>query len=236
MSRRCWGVIPAAGLGSRMGGGQPKQYLLLAGATVIEHSLAALLAQPRLAGVAVALHPQDQRAAHLRCFEDSRVITAVGGAERSDSVAAALEALAPTADPEDWVLVHDAARPCVDQRDIERLLERVLADGVGGILAEPLVDTVKRAGSDGRVLETLDRTSLWRAQTPQMFRMGELRDALDAAAAEGVRITDEASAMERAGLPVQLIPGSRRNLKITVPADLSLAEWYLAHPRSEVIA
>jgi 2-C-methyl-D-erythritol 4-phosphate cytidylyltransferase len=229
-------VIPAAGLGSRMGGGPPKQYLALAGATVLEHSLGALLAQRRLAGVAVALHPQDRQAAQLTCFADSRVITVVGGAERSDSVAAALEALSQAADPGDWVLVHDAARPCVEQRDIERLLDRVIADGIGGILAEPLVDTVKRADAGGRVLETLDRSCLWRAQTPQMFRLGELRDALRKAAAEGARVTDEASAMERAGLPVQLVAGSRRNLKITVPADLSLAAWYMAHPDSEAIA
>ncbi len=230
MSDTCWGLIPAAGIGSRMASDVPKQYRMLAGATLLEHSLGALLRCPDIAAVVVALHPEDDRAPHLGCFEDPRVHRAIGGAERSDSVAAALEVVGSLGKAGDWVLVHDAARPCVTREDIERLLTRVRDSGIGGILAEPVVDTVKRADAAGRVEATLDRTGLWRAQTPQMFRVGELRAALPSASERGQAVTDEASAMELAGLPVQLVQGSPRNLKVTVPADLSLADWYLQHP------
>jgi 2-C-methyl-D-erythritol 4-phosphate cytidylyltransferase len=124
--------------------------------------------------------------------------------------------------------VHDAARPCLRLADLERLIAEVLAGGVGGILAEPIVDTVKLAGDDGLVARTLDRNRLWRAQTPQMFRLGELRNALATANSRGVTVTDEASAMEMAGHPVRLVAGSPGNLKVTVPDDLRLAGWYLA--------
>lgn len=224
---RCWGVLPAAGVGARMGGDTPKQYLEVAGTTIVEYSLRALLASEQLSGVVVALHPEDRRASELTVFSDPRVQRVTGGAERSDSVLAALDMLAQRAAPDDWVLVHDAARPCLQVGDIARLIERVTATGTGGILAEPIVDTVKQADEDALVLRTLDRNSLWRAQTPQMFRLGELRGALARAASEGLPLTDEASAMEQAGYPVQLVPGSARNLKITVPADLPLAAWYL---------
>ena len=154
--------------------------------------------------------------------------TTTGGAERSDSVLAALVALGPLAQDRDWVLVHDAARPCLPRAEREALIDAAIAYGVGAILAEPVVDTVKLSDARGRVLKTLDRDSLWRAQTPQMFPLGELRAALKAARDEGLAVTDEASAMELAGLPVQLVKGSSRNLKVTVPADLDLAAWYLS--------
>ncbi|MEE4144317.1 MAG: 2-C-methyl-D-erythritol 4-phosphate cytidylyltransferase [Halieaceae bacterium] len=224
---RCWGVLPAAGVGSRMGADLPKQYLQLAGATVVEHSLNALLASPRLAGVVVALHPDDRRAARLPVFGDERVQRVAGGAQRSDSVQAALAALLAQGEPGDWVLVHDAARPCLPADDLERLIDRVTTSGVGGLLATAIVDTVKQATEAGLVARTLDRTLLWRAQTPQMFRLGELHAALDSARGQGLVITDEASAMELAGHPVQLVPGSARNLKVTLPEDLQLAAWYL---------
>ena len=224
----CWGVLPAAGTGSRMDAGLPKQYLEVAGATIVEHSMRALLACDRLAGLVVALHARDTRAAGLPVFSDARVRCVVGGAERCDSVRAALSALLAQADPRDWVLVHDAARPCLRGDDLARLIDRVSASGTGGILAEPVVDTVKQAGDDGLVLRTLDRTHLWRAQTPQMFRLGELHGALAGAARQGLGVTDEASAMEFAGYPVQLVPGSARNLKVTLPDDLRLAGWYLS--------
>lgn len=208
--------------------GQPKQYLQVAGATIIEHSMRALLACDQLAGLIVALHALDTRAAGLPVFSDARVQCVVGGAERSDSVQAALSVLLAQADSGDWVLVHDAARPCLQGGDLARLIERVTASGTGGILAEPVVDTVKQAGDDGLVLRTLDRAHLWRAQTPQMFRLGELHEALAQAARQGLAITDEASAMELAGYPVQLVPGSARNLKVTLPDDLRLAGWYLS--------
>ena len=225
---RCWAVVPAAGVGSRMGGGLPKQYLQLAGCSVLEHSLLALLSCQRLAAVVVALHPQDDRAARLPVLSDPRVQRVSGGAERSDSVQAGLTALAARAAPDDWVLVHDAARPCLQGQDIALLIDRVTATGTGGLLAEAIVDTVKEAGADALVERTLDRGRLWRAQTPQMFRLGQLRQALERADREGLAITDEASAMELAGYPVQLVPGPARNLKVTRPADLRLAAWYLS--------
>ena len=227
MSSTCWAILPAAGIGSRMGGDLPKQYIEVAGATIFEHSLRALLACGQLAAVVVALHPEDVRAANLAVLDDARVQSVVGGASRSDSVLAGLDALAQQAAPADWVLVHDAARPCLQLEDSLRLIARVTDTGIGGILAEPVIDTVKRAGADGLVAATLDRKALWRAQTPQMFRLGELREALGQAAEQGLAVTDEASAMEMAGYPVQLVRGSSRNLKVTVPADLQLAAWYL---------
>jgi 2-C-methyl-D-erythritol 4-phosphate cytidylyltransferase len=214
-----------------MGAETPKQYLEVAGSTLIEHSLRALLRCPQVAGVVVALHADDNVAATLPVFGESRVRTVTGAAHRSGSVLAGLDDLASRADVRDWVLVHDAARPCLWQEDLERLLAAVLRNGTGGILAEPIRDTVKQSGAeDGRV-HTLDRSQLWRAQTPQMFRIGELRRALREAGEQGREVTDEASAMELAGFPVQLVAGSASNLKVTVPEDLALAGWYLSRAR-----
>ena len=224
---RCWAVLPAAGTGSRMGEELPKQYLEVAGATLLEHSLRALLRCEQLAGVVVALHPEDSRAAGLPVFQDPRVHSVTGAEQRSGSVLAGLDSPMSLAAPMDWALVHDAARPCLQLEDIQRLIAAVMTGGTGGILAEPITDTVKQASDESRVLRTLDRTTLWRAQTPQMFRLDELRLALAQAQEQGLAVTDEASAMEMAGYPVQLIAGSAGNLKVTVPADLSLAAWYL---------
>ena len=226
-SERCWGVIPAAGISRRMASTLPKQYLPLQGLTVLEHSLKALLECQSIEAVMVALHPDDDRPATMECFAQSRVMQVIGGETRSDSVRAALRALAGVAELGDWVLVHDAARPCVAATEIVNLHGRVSTSGVGGILAEPIVDTVKQATEEARVLRTLDRTVLWRAQTPQMFRLGELQNALEDALVAGAVVTDEASAMELAGHPVQLVAGSSRNLKITLPEDLQLAAFYL---------
>ena len=225
---KCWAVLPAAGIGSRMGGETPKQYLELKGCTLIEPSLAVLLRCDRIEGVVVALHAEDTVAASLPVFRESRLRTVTGAAERSGSVLAGLDALASTADPRDWVLVHDAARPCLHPNDLSRLMDSVIRAAAGGILAEPIRDTVKQANVDSLVERTLDRTTLWRAQTPQMFRLGELRRALREARDEGRPVTDEASAMELAGYPVQLVAGSASNLKVTVPEDLALAGWYLS--------
>jgi 2-C-methyl-D-erythritol 4-phosphate cytidylyltransferase len=230
---RCWAVLPAAGTGSRMSGDLPKQYMQVAGATLLEHSLRALLDCGQLTGVVVALHAKDSRAAALPIFQDPRVQTVTGAEQRSGSVLAALDALIDRATPQDWVLVHDAARPCLQSGDIVKLMETVTASGTGGILAEPIVDTVKEGSHDALVVRTLDRATLWRAQTPQMFRLDELRRALGQARERGLVVTDEASAMELAGYPVQLIAASTGNLKVTIPADLPLAAWYLrAHAES----
>jgi 2-C-methyl-D-erythritol 4-phosphate cytidylyltransferase len=210
-----------------MGVDTPKQYLQIAGASVLEHSLRALLACPGLNAIVVALQPRDTAADSLPLFTDSRLERVSGGAQRSDSVRAALDVLLARASPLDWVLVHDAARPCLRPADVELLIDRVISSGIGGILAEPVVDTVKQADADALVQCTLDRTGLWRAQTPQMFRLGELHAALVAAQLSGSTITDEASAMELAGHPVQLVLGPSRNIKVTRPSDLALAAWYL---------
>lgn len=224
----CHAVLPAAGIGVRMGGTIPKQYLKIHGVTLLELSLQSLLACRQITTVAVALHPEDQQADKLELLHNSRVRRACGGAQRADSVLAGLEVLSLEANDEDWVLVHDAARPCVALADIEALISAVIAADCGGILAQPVVDTVKQADTAGRIIATVDRSTLWRAQTPQMFRLGQLREALQQALRNGLDITDEASAMERAGHAVQLVPGSPANLKVTVPQDLDLAAWYLS--------
>ncbi|WP_116364585.1 2-C-methyl-D-erythritol 4-phosphate cytidylyltransferase [Parahaliea mediterranea] len=228
-----YAVIPAAGIGRRMGSELPKQYLRAAGEPLLAHSLRALLKCAAIRRVVVALHPQDQWADGLTELADPRVMRVDGGAERVDSVMAGLDSLQKIAYEDDWVLVHDAARPCLLAKDLQALIDRVSAGaGGGGILAQPVVDTLKRSADGRRVQATVDRQHYWRAQTPQMFRLGELRAALAAALAAGVAVTDEASAMEWAGHPVQLVEGSAANLKVTVPADLALAEWYLQATRT----
>lgn len=224
----CWGVIPAAGIGRRMLADTPKQYLHVAGMTLLEHSLQALLADARIRTVSVVVKAGDTQASRLGGIAGNpRVSLAIGGAERSDSVAAGLDdLLALGADIEDWVLVHDAARPCLPHASLATLMEQVLASGCGGILAQPVPDTVKRA-VDGRIADTIDRSDLWLAQTPQMFRIGELRRALSSARDSGQAVTDEASAMERAGAAVQLVLSPRRNLKVTTPEDIELVKFYL---------
>ncbi len=232
-----WLVVPAAGRGTRYGGGTPKQYLALAGATVLEHALAPFLADPHLAGVVVAIDPADRRFASLAVARDPRVHTAPGGAARADSVEAglgAVEALAgAAADP--WVMVHDAARPLVTPVEIHLLLEALAASADGALLGSPVIDTIKRVDAGGRVEATVDRSVLWRALTPQAFRLRTLRRALAAARAEGRVPTDEASAVEALGIRPSLVPGSAANLKITTPGDLSLAEFLLGE-RREVLA
>lgn len=220
---RHWAVVPAAGQGRRMGTPLAKQYLTLAGRRVIEHSLKVLLEEPRIAAVVVALAPGDLDFATLPPARDRRVLTAVGGAERHHSVAAGLARLRPLADDADWVLVHDAARPCLTVADLTRLMDRVGDDPVGGLLAVPVRDTMKRADSGGRVHATVDRAGLWHALTPQMFRFGTLMRAL-----AGPAPTDEAQAVEWLGLAPRLVEGRADNIKITRADDLALAAAILA--------
>ena len=225
---KCWGVVPAAGTGSRMDAELPKQYLPLAGSTVLEQTLHNMLDWGILSGITVALHPQDRWWHSLELAANPAVDTVTGGEQRCDSVLAGLVALENKAAPMDWVLVHDAARPCVLAQDVRALREAVADDAVGGLLALPVAETVKRADDSGRVSETLDRNSLWLAQTPQMFRYAALRESLSAAIAGGDEVTDEAAAMERAGHKPLLVAGHRGNLKITRPEDLPLAAITLA--------
>jgi 2-C-methyl-D-erythritol 4-phosphate cytidylyltransferase / 2-C-methyl-D-erythritol 2,4-cyclodiphosphate synthase len=220
-SPQYWLVTPAAGRGSRMAGaGVAKQYLPLAGRTVLEHALAPFLADPACQGVVVALAADDRHFATLAIARDPRLSTVTGGAARRDSVAAGVAWLRQrlgTADP--WVLVHDAARPCLPRADLARLLAALPAAADGALLALRIVDTVKRGDASGRVAATVPREALWRAQTPQAFRLASLAAAL---AAEP-QATDEASAVEALGLRPRLVPGSAANIKITEPEDLALA-------------
>lgn len=225
---RYWGVVPAAGSGSRMGGERPKQYLDLDGTPVLQRSLEALLSLGQLETVMVALAPGDELWQGLPAASYPRVEITSGGSERADSVLACLRALEQRADAEDWVLVHDAARPCLARSDLQRLVEQLADDSVGGLLAIPVSETVKRGDGDNRVLETVQRDGLWLAQTPQMFRFGLLKSALQAALEEGLAVTDESSAMERAGHRPRLVAGEPGNIKITRPGDLRLAALALA--------
>jgi 2-C-methyl-D-erythritol 4-phosphate cytidylyltransferase len=217
---RYWLVMPAAGSGQRFGQELPKQYMPLAGRTVIECSLAPFLADSRCAGAVIAIAANDRRFGGLALAKEPRLRTVTGGQQRADSVLSALESL--QAPDDDWVLVHDAARPCVSRGEIDALLLAAGTDAVGGLLAVPLSDTLKREQS-GRVRETPSRESLWRALTPQMFRLGALRSALQAARDAGRSPTDEAQALEWAGQQPVLVAGSPQNIKITTAADLELA-------------
>ena len=220
-----WAVIPAAGVGSRMRADRPKQYLPLAGRTLIEHTLDRFLDHPGLLGLVVALGAQDPYWPMLACASDPRIQRVDGGAERADSVLAGLRRLHTLgAAEDDWVLVHDAARPNLARDDLERLLSELADDPVGGLLAVPARDTLKRVGADGRVAETIDRSVIWQAYTPQMFRLGALADALSRALEAGAAITDEASAIEWAGNRPRLVEGRADNLKVTRPEDLQWLE------------
>ncbi|MGH8162693.1 MAG: 2-C-methyl-D-erythritol 4-phosphate cytidylyltransferase [Gammaproteobacteria bacterium] len=224
-----WAVIPAAGRGERFGADRPKQYLTLAGRPMLEHSLAPFLASPAIAGVVIALAANDGEWPKIAPERPPKpLVTAIGGASRAESVAAALAAIADRVVGDDWVLVHDAARPCLSGSDLERLIGTLRDDRVGGILAAPLADTLKRADDAGCIAATVERACLWRAQTPQMFRYGLLRNALDGAAVAGLEATDEAMAMEHAGFAPRIVAARENNLKVTRPEDLSLAEAVLA--------
>lgn len=220
-----WVVIPAAGVGSRMQADRPKQYLSLGGRCLIEHTLDCFLDQPGLSGLVVCLSPTDAWWPELACAADPRITRADGGHERADSVLHGLQALAALgAKDEDWVLVHDAARPNLAQSDLHKLLNTLKDDPVGGLLAVPVRDTLKLAGPDGRVSSTPDRSLFWQAYTPQMFRLGALRTALADALAGGASITDEASAMEWAGQAPRLVEGRADNIKVTRPEDLAFLQ------------
>lgn len=216
-----WLVIPAAGVGARMAADRPKQYLEVAGRCILEHTLDCFLDHPGLLGVMVCLAVDDPYWPNLALASDPRIRRADGGRERADSVLAGLRALQLAgAVEDDWVLVHDAARPNLARSDLDRLLDTLATDPVGGLLAVPARDTLKRADAAGRVAQTVDRAVIWQAYTPQMFRLGDLRQALDAALAVGLPITDEASALEWVGKAPRLVEGRADNLKVTRPEDL----------------
>ena len=219
-------IVPAAGIGSRMGADCPKQYLTLAGKTILEHTLGCLLSHPAIARVIVALAPHDEWFEQLAVAADPRVLRVEGGSERAYSVLNALHVVEGK-----WVLVHDAARPCLTQGDLDALIASAMACD-GAILGSRVRDTMKRTDGAGNIVATVEREQLWHALTPQMFPTGTLKRALEEGLALGALITDEASAMERAGFTVKMVEGRADNIKVTRPEDLSLAELFLQQQRA----
>ena len=226
-----WFIVPAAGIGHRMGASVPKQYLPFANATIIETTLHTLLAIKPLAGIVVAIHPKDIHWSTLSVSQHAKVHTVIGGDERSDSVLSALDFLhsyflknESTDNDRQWVLVHDAARPCISPNSIYDLVSTLQDDDVGGVLGINSSDTLKRVNNQQVIESTVDRSDIWQAQTPQMFRYGLLRSALTQAIQNKLAITDEASALELAGYTVNMVTGRRDNIKITQADDLPIAE------------
>ena len=225
-------LVPAAGRGARFGAAHAKQYATLVGRPMIFHAVAALLGDTRIEQVFVALSADDAQWADYdwRAFGDQLVTLRCGGETRAETVLNALELLDARLESDDWVLVHDAARPCLPANDLTRLIDELAGEPIGGLLAAPLADTLKRADADRSVLETLPRDDLWRAQTPQMFRFGILREALRLAlkGENAYAPTDEAGALEALGHRPKLVAGSARNIKVTYPEDLAIAELFLS--------
>ncbi|MDD5579861.1 MAG: 2-C-methyl-D-erythritol 4-phosphate cytidylyltransferase [Methylobacter sp.] len=224
-STKFWAVVPAAGIGKRMNADRPKQYLELAGKTVLEQTLLRLLQAAVFETIAVAISKEDPYWPELEITRHEKILIADGGKERSNSVLSALKAIRDRASDNDWVLVHDAARPCITPADIHHLINNLLNDDVGGILALSSHDTLKNV-QDGSILGTLNRIHIWRALTPQMFRYGMLKNALEAAEGNPA-VTDEASALELKGLQPKIVEGRPDNIKITRPEDLALAQFYM---------
>lgn len=223
-----WLVIPAAGSGQRMQSAVPKQFLTVAGRSVLQHTLDRVGQIPGISGLVLATADHASAAnwtfpAHFPCHR------VAGGSDRAESVLAGVEKVIALAGEEVWVLVHDAARPGVRVPDVEELMARCVQSDQGGILAQPVRDTIKQAHPDLTIKSTLARDEIWLAQTPQCFRAGPLRDALRAAIATQAAITDEASAMALAGHPCQLVPGHWRNMKLTEPEDMPLLAWILSN-------
>jgi 2-C-methyl-D-erythritol 4-phosphate cytidylyltransferase len=231
-------VVPAAGIGSRMQSTVAKQYLTIGNKTVIEHTLDALLSHPQIQSVVVVLHPQDGTFASLRIADSPLVDVVIGGTERVDSVLNGLQHCLSkmSSSSHSWVLVHDAARPCVTHSELNDLFScENTCDGA--ILAVPVSDTIKRATQSHKsatfeIAETVDRAQLWQAQTPQFFPLQKLIDAIQLAQDSEIKMTDEASAMENANASIQLIEGRSTNIKITRPSDLALAAFYLSNNKS----
>jgi 2-C-methyl-D-erythritol 4-phosphate cytidylyltransferase len=223
-------IVPAAGVGSRMKADRPKQYLMIDGKAVLEHTVEKLLSHPKIAKVVVAVTDGDPYYPELSIAQHPDVIRIAGGKERADSVLSGLNYVSTQLESE-WVLVHDAARPCVSITDIDRLIDVCRSHQIGGILASPVRDTMKRANSTQDIDHTVDREALWHALTPQMFKTQQLTQALADALQQGVTITDEASALEWRGETPALVQGNASNIKITQPEDLALAEFYLRRER-----
>ncbi len=234
---RVWVVVPAAGVGRRMQSAIPKQYLKINGCTVLQHTLNCFSDHADIDGIVVALHAEDPYWNSAKIdVPGKKLYTVEGGEERSDSVLNALEylTLMEQLDDSSWVMVHDAARPCLQQQDINSLLAIRNDSVVGGILATPVRDTMKRSiAATNEIAHSENRENLWHALTPQLFRLGELRESLKTALAKGIQITDESSALESAGKHPLIVEGCSSNIKITQAADLELAGWFLSAARDK---
>jgi 2-C-methyl-D-erythritol 4-phosphate cytidylyltransferase len=222
-------IVPAAGVGKRMLVDCPKQYLLINKQTVLSHTVMTLLSHPRITQVILVLSEKDQYFSQLALAKQEKLLRVNGGKERVDSVLNGLKVVDQVKYP--WVLVHDAARPCVSHTDIDNLISSCLTHNYGGVLAAPVRDTMKRStpkkSTYNLIKNTVEREDLWHALTPQCYKTKELKDAIEQGLAQGIDITDESSAIEYANLPSLLVPGSSENIKITHPNDLALATFYL---------
>jgi len=219
-----WVVVPAAGVGERMLADRPKQYLPLADNSVLEQTLTQLLSHPKIEGAVLVLSAEDAYWGQTALATDPRILVAQGGAQRVHSVLSGLQKLAEVIPQRDWVMVHDAARPCIRHDDLDRLILATQKAKDGLVLGAPVRETMKQTDASAQVLSTLDRSSLWHAFTPQIFRLGELAQALTSCLGNNLSVTDESSAMEYCGFHPQMVLGSEHNIKITRPKDLLLAE------------
>ena len=221
-------IVPAAGVGSRMQADCPKQYLTIGTQTILEHTVRLLLSHPQIEHIVIAVSENDEYFSDLAIAEHSKITRVAGGVERADSVLSGLNHINTHFAQNEWVLVHDAARPCTTLSDIDKLIAACKEHAVGGILATPVKDTMKRSDASKHIKNTVERENLWHALTPQMFRCKKLQEVLNEALIQGALITDEASAMERCGYQPLLVTGRSDNIKITQPEDLALAEFYLS--------
>lgn len=224
-----WAIVPAAGLGQRMGKALPKQYLAINGKAILERTLERLLSVDSITAIVVVLNKDDEYFSGLPSAKNARVTTAIGGRERCDSVLSALYSLQDKVSAGDCVLVHDAARCCILPTYIEHLITTLKGDSVGGFLGVPATDTLKQADNKNKVIQTLDRRNIWQAQTPQLFPYSLLKSSLEKALENQQEITDEASAIEYCGLQPQMVMGHYDNIKITHPDDLVMASAIINH-------
>ena len=230
----CWAIIPAAGIGRRFGSGTPKQYFQVAAKSVLQHSIDCVLSAPQIKAAVVCVAEDDPFWEKQPSSQASRVHSIIGGASRAKSVSNGIEFLATKAQVDDWVLVHDAVRPLLPEASLQNLIGHCYETQRGAILASAVVDTLKQVDAQERVLATLDRSSIWQAETPQMFRFGELRSALSSALAANINITDEASAMELAGYPIDVVASKSNNFKLTTREDLPLLEFLMQAKHSNI--
>ncbi len=224
-----WAIIPAAGIGARMQNTTPKQYLILNNKEIIVHSINELLSANIFSKIMVALAPTDKHFAKLNIANNNHIITTIGGDQRYNSVLNSIKAIQKTQQYSlnDWVLVHDAARPCLNKQDIALLINKLQDDAIGGILGYPASDTIKIVDQQSNIQSTPDRSNLWHAVTPQMFRMGVLLESLEYCIKHNIAVTDEASAVENLGYNPKIFNGSVGNIKVTTQEDMLLAEYYL---------